>query len=543
MFALVWPGGAGDNCAMSSNLKNFGIVSVLTVASRVLGLARDILITAVFGTTAWASAFVMAFTLPNLFRRFLGEGALTAALVPTLSEELETGSRERAFRLVNQVSSWVGLATGVIVVVAMAGLAGVAGSNVLDSWTEVAEKAQRWRQAAGLAVVLFPYLIFICLSAALSAALQTLGKFAAPALSPVWLNLAIIAFLGGATYATGIADDAVRMNWLCAGVLVGGLCQLLGPALALWREGWRPRVDFTASPAVRRMLWLMGPTVLGSAVYLINMAVSRFIGLSLNESAVAVLNLATRLIELPIGVFAISVTTVVFPLISSFAARQDWAGMGAAYRKGMRLVLAINVPAAVGLMVLATPIVRVLFQRGAFSAEDTGLTVPVLMVFAAGLPVLAFVNLMLRAFYAEKDTRTPVRGALLSFWVNVGLSLLLMGPLSTLGLAIASNVAVVLQAYYLQHQLSHHRPELRFGAILPDVAKIVLATAGMAAVVFSGYRFSFSWGSGWGADLIRLAGLIPLGGLTYGALVWGLRLEGREELLAILRRSRERRKA
>lgn len=543
MFALVWPGGAGDNCAMSSNLKNFGIVSVLTVASRVLGLARDILITAVFGTTAWASAFVMAFTLPNLFRRFLGEGALTAALVPTLSEELETGSRERAFRLVNQVSSWVGLATGVIVVVAMAGLAGVAGSNVLDSWTEVAEKAQRWRQAAGLAVVLFPYLVFICLSAALSAALQTLGKFAAPALSPVWLNLAIIAFLGGATYATGIADDAVRMNWLCAGVLVGGLCQLLGPALALWREGWRPRVDFTASPAVRRMLWLMGPTVLGSAVYLINMAVSRFIGLSLNESAVAVLNLATRLIELPIGVFAISVTTVVFPLISSFAARQDWAGMGAAYRKGMRLVLAINVPAAVGLMVLATPIVRVLFQRGAFSAEDTALTVPVLMVFAAGLPVLAFVNLMLRAFYAEKDTRTPVRGALLSFWVNVGLSLLLMGPLSTLGLAVASNVAVVLQAYYLQHQLSHHRPELRFGAILPDVAKIVLATAGMAAVVFSGYRFSFSWGSGWGADLIRLAGLIPLGGLTYGALVWGLRLEGREELLAILRRSRERRKA
>jgi len=118
-----------------------------------------------------------------------------------------------------------------------------------------------------------------------------------------------------------------------------------------------------------------------------------------------------------------------------------------------------------------------------------------------------------------------------------------MGPLSTLGLAVASNVAVVLQAYYLQHQLSHHRPELRFGAILPDVAKIVLATAGMAAVVFSGYRFSFSWGSGWGADLIRLAGLIPLGGLTYGALVWGLRLEGREELLAILRRSRERRKA
>lgn len=529
-------GAGGENCAVSRNLRNISIVTGATVVSRVLGLGRDVLVTAVFGTSAWASSFVTAFTLPNLFRRFLGEGALTAALVPTLNDELAGGRRDGAFKLVNQVSSWLGVVTLAIVLVAMAGLGWVMQATVLDRWTEVADTAERWRQAAGLSVVLFPYLVFICLSAALSAALQTLGRFSAPALSPVWLNLSIIGFLGGAVWLNSGSTDETRMGWLCVGVLVGGFCQLAGPAWALWREGWRPRVDLQLSEPVRRMLVLMGPTVLGSAVYLINMAVSRFIGLSLNEGAAAVLNLATRVMELPIGVFAISVTTVVFPLISNHAARGDWARMGEAYRKGMRLVLAVNIPAAAGMLVLAGPIVRVLFERGAFTANDTAATIPVLVVFALGLPVVAFVNLLLRGFYAEKDTRTPVVGAVLSFAVNLTLSLVLMGPLSTVGLAVASNVAVVVQAGYLQFRLSARRPELGFARMLPDVGRIVLAGALMAVLVGLGLRLSTGFGGGFGSDVLRLVVLIPAGAMVYGAAIWGLRLPGREELLAMLRR-------
>src|SRR5690606_35919799 len=164
-----------------------------------------------------------------------------------------------------------------------------------------------------------------------------------------------------------------RMRWLCAGVLLGGFLQMAVPAAALMRAGWRPRFDLARSAGVRQIAGLMGPTVLGSAIYLVNMAVSRAFGLSINEAAATVLNLATRLMELPIGVFAVAVSTVVFPLIARHAARGEEAELTAAYRRGMRLILLINVPAAAGLAVLAEPVVRVLFQRGAFAEGDAAM--------------------------------------------------------------------------------------------------------------------------------------------------------------------------
>ncbi len=505
------------------------------MVSRVLGLGRDMLVTAVFGTSALASAFVTAFTLPNLFRRLLGEGALTAAMVPTLNDELTARQKTGAFALMNQIGSWLGLVTLVIVVVAMLTLQLAADARWLDRVSSDPELVARWRLAAEIAVWLFPYLVFVCMSAAFSAALQTLGRFLEPALSPIWLNLAIIGALGGAVWGLGLEVGEARMRWLCGGVLVGGLLQMVVPGGALLREGWRPRLDLSLSPAVRAVLTLMGPTVLGSAVYLINLSVSRFIGLSLNESAVAVLNLATRLIELPIGVFAIAVSTVVFPLISSYAAKGEWGRLAQAYHRGMRLVLAINVPAAVGIAVLATPIVRVLFQRGEFGAADTALTTPVLVVFAAGLPFFAYVNLMLRAFYAEKDTRTPVRAAVLSFVLNVTLSLALMGPLSTMGLALASNLAVVAQAVYLQRALTRRRGQLGVATMIPSVLKIAGGSLVMGAVLWGGLSLvAVSAASVW-ADVVRLAVAVPVGVVIYAAVVWMLRLEGREELWNLVR--------
>lgn len=328
------------------------------------------------------------------------------------------------------------------------------------------------------------------------------------------------------------------MRWLCTGVLLGGFLQMAVPGAALMQAGWRPRFTLRLSPALRSIFGLMGPTVLGSAVYLINLAVSRVIGLSLNDAAAALLNLATRLVELPIGVFAIAVSTVVFPLISAYAAKGDWANLARAYHKGMRLVLAINMPAAVGLAVLAAPIIRVLFQRGEFSAQDTASMAPVLMVFAAGLPFFAYTNLMLRAFYAQKDTRTPVRAAVLSFVVNVVLSVVLMGPLSTIGLALASNLAVVVQAVFLQRALTRRRVELGFGPMVRSVTKIGLASAVMGAVVAGGLAWSARFAGGALVEILRLAALVPVGGAVYVALVWFLQLEGREDLVAIVRRRR-----
>ena len=268
---------------------------------------------------------------------------------------------------------------------------------------------------------------------------------------------------------------------------------------------------------------------------------SRFVGLSLNESAVALLNLATRLMELPIGVFAVAVTTVIFPLISRHAAAGDWASLASAYRKGMRLILVINIPAAVGLAVLATPIVRVLFQRGAFDAAATESMQPVLIVSALGLPVLAFVNLVLRAFYAQKDTATPVRAALYSFIVNLSLSFALMGPFGTVGLAIAGNVAVVVQACYLQVQLARKREGLAFRHVATDLVKVIGAAVLMGVAVAGGWQLWLRWMSpGKLNDLLALIALIAAGLTVYVVALWVLKVEGREELGAVLAKIRSR---
>jgi len=524
---------------VSKSLKNIGVVSALTMVSRVLGLGRDMLVTAVFGTSALASIFYTAFTLPNLFRRLLGEGALTAALVPTLHDELKARERAGAFALVNQVASWLLVVTGGIVVLAMVAL-GQAG--MLVGWARPMgiddDTALRLVASAEFAIILFPYLVFVCLAAAFSAALQTLHRFVEPALSPIWLNLAMIGMLGGAVYLGWSPTQDGRMRWLCAGALFGGFLQMAVPAAALMREGWRPRFDLGRSGPLRQIVALMGPTVFGSAVYLINMAVSRFLGLSLNDSAVTVLNLATRLMELPIGVFAVAISTVVFPLIAKHAAAGDWEKLALAYRKGMRLILVINVPAAVGLTVLAVPIIRLLFQRGAFGAEDTAMMQPVLAVYALGLPVFAFVNLVLRAFYARKDTATPVRAAVLSFVVNFVLSVVLMKPLGTVGLAVAGNVAILAQAWYLQRRLADGHDGLRFGHLVVDLAKVVVASLVMGVVVGVGWWFWPQTVITKFNDALGLVVLICAGVAVYGGLLWLLRIEGRDDLAAVVAKVR-----
>ena len=528
--------GSPHTDAVSKSFKNISVVATATMVSRVLGLGRDMLVTTVFGVDALASAFYTAFTLPNLFRRLLGEGALTAALVPTLNEELKARQRAGAFVLVNQVASWLFVVSGSIVAGSMGLLwllPRLAGSAV--GWGVDADTVRRWIDAADLGVILFPYLVCVCLAAAFSAALQTLNRFLEPALSPIWLNVAMITLLAGGAYGGWASTNEGAMLWLCGGALLGGFLQMAVPAAALVREGWRPRFDLSMGDSLRQIVRLMGPALFGSAIYLINISVSRFVGLSLNESAVALLNLATRLMELPIGVFTVAVSTVVFPLIAKHAAAGDWPQLAVSYRKGMRLILVINVPAAVGLAVLALPIVRLLFQRGAFDADDTQMLQPVLIVFASGLPFFSFVNIVLRAFYAQKDTRTPVRAATISFVVNLVLSVVLMRPWGTMGLAVASNLAIVVQAIYLQTRLTRMREGFAFRHVAGDLAKVVVAAALMGTLVAGGWWLRQTLLPATKVmDAWAVFGLVGLGIGSYGALLWGFKIEGRADLAAVL---------
>lgn len=524
---------------MGDALRNIGLVSGVTAFSRVLGLVRDMAISAVFGAGALASAYVTAFALPNLFRRLLGEGALTAALIPTLQEQSRGPEGEPAiWRLVSEVASWTLLLTGVICAMGMSTLAAhVWWAPSLASAGLDGATVARWAEAARLGVILFPYVVMVCLAAVVSAALQLRGRFLEPALNPVWLNLSIIGLLMAGVAMTSPGDLAARMPWLCAGVLLGGAAQLIVPARALWQLGWRPRWSLRLSPGVRQIAALMLPTLFGTAIYLINTTLSRLLAISLDDRAATLLNLSTRLMELPIGVFAMAVATVVFPLISRHAAEGRLDLLADEYRRGMRLVLLVNVPAAVGLAVLAEPVTRVLFERGEFTANDTRAMTPVLAVSVLALPCLAYVSLALRAFYARKDTRTPVVAAAWSLAVNVVGGLVLMRWLGAPGLALASTLGVVAQSIWLQSRLGRVHEGLRLSCLLPHLLRVAAAAVAMGAAVRA---TDLAWRarvepSIW-TDAAGLALAVGVGVAVFALAAWLARVEGRDEIVALIRR-------
>lgn len=513
---------------MSKKLKNIGIVSFLTVVSRVLGLMRDQIGAMIFGGSVFNDAFLTAFSLPNLFRRLLGEGALTAAFIPTLQEELQENGTPGAFSLLNKVASWLLVITG-----ALAGLAML----VFSQSRLIPGQDSKWYLAADLTVIMFPYLAMICLAAAFNATLNVLHRFTEPALSPIWLNLAMIVSLGGAGLHFA-STPLGEVRWLCVGVLVGGFFQMTVPAAVLMRAGWRPRFGLQLSPRVRQIAALMAPGLFGTAIYQINTFVSRMLAFSLAVSTATLLFYANRLMELPIGVFAIAVSTVVYPLIARHAAEGKFDAMAADFHKGLRLILIINVPAAAGLAVLSEPVVRLIYQHGNFTAQNTADMVPLLMLFVIGLPFFSVVNLTVRAFYAVKDTSTPVKIAAIDFLVNLMLSLLLRNWLGATGLVIASTTAIVLQTLLLQRALARKLPAMNFTSLWPSLAKVALASAVMCAPVVAGWHWLAARDLGRTGDLIAVLGLIPLGVVVYGVMLWMLRIEGRDDLAAVLAKVR-----
>jgi putative peptidoglycan lipid II flippase len=333
-----------------------------------------------------------------------------------------------------------------------------------------------------------------------------------------------------------------EMYWLCGGVLLGGFFQMAVPAVVLMREGWRPRLDFAPSPRVREIALLMAPGLFGTAIYQINIFVSRSLAFSLNDSAVAIMFYANRLMEFPIGVFAIAVMTVVYPLLARHAAEKNFNAMAEDFRKGIRLILAINVPAAAGLMLLSTPISQLLYQHGNFTADATASMAQLLMLFAIGLPFFSVVSLTVRAFYALKDTKTPVKIATIDFMVNIALSLVLMRWFAERGLVLASTSAIIVQAVLLQRALVRRVPGMTLKPLWPSFVKVLLGTIAMAGVVLGGWHLLVKLHPG--ARLnnwIAVLGLIPLGVMVYGGMLWLLKIEGREEFATLFDRFRARR--
>jgi putative peptidoglycan lipid II flippase len=511
---------------VSKSLKNIGVISFLTVVSRVLGLLRDSVQLAIFGAGEVMSAFTTANIAPNLFRRLLAEGSMTAAFIPTLQEELHARGKEGTFRLVSKVASWLLVITGALALAAMAVF-----SQLRRIYPGLDDK---WYLAADLTVILFPYLALISLSAAFSATLNVLQRFFEPALSPIWLNLSILGALGfaGMHYARSPVE---AIHWLCAGWLLGGFMQMAVPAAVLVYEGWKPRFDLGLSPQVREIAHLMTPGIFGTAIYQINFSVSRFLAFSLDDASATYLYAVNRLMEFPIGVFAVAVSTVVYPLIARHAVKGDFAAMAMDFQKGIRMILIINVPAAAGLALLSGPIVDLIFRHGLVTHDAAQRMGLLLAVMAIGLPFFSVVSLMVRAFYAMKDTKTPVRVAMVDFVVNIVASLILIRYLGLFGIVIANTSAIIVQTVLLERALVRRLPQMHFGPLLPSLAKVIASAAVMVGVVLAGVRAVAALGlRAHASDLLAVIGLIPVGVGAYALTLWMLRIEGREELRVLL---------
>ena len=485
---------------MWQKFKNIGVVSLFTVGSRVLGLIRDILIFASLGAGIWNSAFILAFTLPNLFRRLLGEGALTSALVPVFSDVLQREGRASAFHFFNQIF----LRLCAVLLLTVGGGIGILWLLDAGGWL-----SERWRLGAELSAVLLPYMIFICLAAILSAGLQCLGRFAAAASTPIVLNLAMIGALGAAHFLESAERSTVY--WLCGGVLLGGFLQMGLPGADFIRQGWRPGLTRQSSVALGRLWKLFLPGLLGAAILQVNILVSRLLAYSLDASSVSVLYLASRLMELPLGIFTIAVVTVYFPLLSRMASEQNRGGFRQSFREGIQLIIAITIPAGIGLAVLAEPILSLLFQWGAFEAQDVAATLPLLMIYGFGLPLYSIATFATRGLHAGEDMVTPVRIAAICLLSNAAMGLIFMQFLGAAGLALGNVLSALLQAVLLWTAIGRSKFDLSGLKLSRSILKVCLSGFFMGLFCWVGVRLIGNWtgGSGKFSDALSLLVLIP----------------------------------
>jgi len=400
-----------------------GVVGFLTLLSRITGLLRDILIGYLLGAHGTADAFFVAFRIPNLLRRLTAEGALTAGFVPVFTDYLTRDTREGAMEVARIVFTFATVALGFLTllgIVFAAPLTHLFAPGFLDDAGkfDLTVRLTRW---------MFPYVFFVSLVALAMGFLNSFRHFMAPSLSPVLLNLSII--FCAVLLSPFMAEPVMSLAY---GVLLGGAAQLFlqFPYLSRYGLSFSPDIHF-GHPALKRLLFLMGPAMFGAAVYQVNVLVSTMLASMLAEGSVAYLYYADRLLQFPLGVFAIALGTAALPSFSSLAAQKDYRGLQESVVYSLRVVNFIALPATVGLIVVSAPVFSLLFQRGAFDARVTALTAQALIYFSFGLWAISGTRLVVPAFYALEDTRTPVRIACYAFALNFLLSLLLMGPVNT----------------------------------------------------------------------------------------------------------------
>lgn len=502
-------------------LKSTAIVGSMTLVSRVLGLLRDMLLARWFGADAAMDAFFVAFKIPNFLRRLFAEGAFSQAFVPVISEYREQRTREQAQELVDRVA---GTLLGILSTLTVLGVLASPLLVMIFAPGFLRSNPAQFDLAADMLRWTFPYLLFVSLVAFAAGILNTYGRFAAASFVAVWLNVVLI----GAAAVLSPLLERPEMG-LAIGVLVAGLVQLLFLLPSLKRVGMLPRPRWgLRHEGVRRILKLMLPGILGSSVAQINLLIDTLIASFLAAGSVSWLYYSDRLVEFPLGVFAIALSTVILPSLSRSHANGSSEEFSHTLDWGLRLVLLVCVPATIGLVVLARPILTTLFQYGDFSHTDVRMAGLSLMTYSMGLPGFMLIKVLAPAYYSRKDTRTPVRIAIIALFTNMFFNLAFVVPMVMLGikgphagLALATALAATVNAaqlYRVLRKLGVYRPQAGW---LRTSTQIALAGAAMMATLCWGVPDLDAW-LGWSAHE-RVTGLllsVIAGVLVYLVVLW-----------------------
>ena len=454
-------------------IKAAGVIGTATLLSRVLGFVRDAMIAWFLGAGFSSDAFIAAFRIPNLLRRLLAEGSLSSAFIPVLTEYIVNNDRNAAFALARSAFRLFGLVLLIVTAV------GILLSPGIVRVIAPGFNADKISLTVSLTRLMFPYLLCVGLMSLCMSILNVLGHFAAPAFAPLVLNLAII---GSIFFIAPVMTPPVI--GLALGVLIGGILQFVLQLPSLVRNGfyfWQKAQ--LRHPALKKVGITILPIILGGAVYQINIVIGTLLGSTLSEGSVSYLYFADRLVQFPLGIFAIAVSTAVLPSLSRQAAARDYKGLKQTFAQALKLIFFISMPAMVGLIVLREPIVVLLFQRGEFDAVSARLTIEAVLYYSLGLSAFSAIRIVTAAFFAMQDARTPVLTAVLSIFAYIILGVILMQPMAHGGLALATSLASMLNLGLLAFRLRARLGAIGWRSIIKSGVKALFCSVVMGIAV------------------------------------------------------------
>ncbi|MBM3880615.1 MAG: murein biosynthesis integral membrane protein MurJ [Verrucomicrobia bacterium] len=514
---------------MSQMLKSSGAMGLATLSSRLLGLVREQVYAHFMGDTAVASAFKLAFQIPNLFRRLLGEGALTAAFIPIFKTKEKTEGEAAMWQAANATISGLVVAVSAIVAVVLLGLTlvlSLAKVQYADGGVPVYPPFPfpilnpDTRLMLELLRLMFPYLLLVCLAALCMGMLNARGCFFIPALGATMLNVVMIASVLLLAPRLGQTLET-QIFGLAIGVLVAGLAQVGFQLPPLFRQGYRYRwVTPWGNQTVRQVVRKMVPGAIGVAAFQLNVLVIQCVAFWVDRSIVASFDYAVRIMEFPQGIVGISLATYLLPTLAGLAGEKRYPQFRATLREGLGYLVMVNLLASILLVTLAEPVVRLLFQRGAFTAASTHRVSLALACLAPGLVAFSMVNVLARAFYALGDTQTPMRISLVCLGLNLVFSLWLIGPFRQAGLGVANTMSSVFNVWLLLRALRKKLARLEFEPFWPSLLALAGATV-LAGLCAWGLRHLWEVHYGHATLAARLGEVfIPLSAAT--AVYWGL---------------------